>query len=162
MPKEFGEKTIEVASSIKKRQFSSKMPSFAYVPVSIDEVEDEDAIMNVGQQKEYSFLRLFMESNQQSSWTNYPENYKFFSVHFHLNDNIVFTERATYDLLDYISDLGGMYEALATLFGLLTFKMANIRLKALMTNRLFHLKEETAGLMDISHLQHSKHITNNK
>lgn len=48
MPKQFGDNTIEQKSSIVKRQFSAKTPEFAYVPVSIDSVEDEDAIMNVG------------------------------------------------------------------------------------------------------------------
>lgn len=87
-------------------------------------------------------MHLHMGHNQVSAMTDYPDYYKLFSVHFHLNDDIVFTERATYDLLDWISDIGGMYEFLVTLFGLFTYKFASIRLKALMTNRLFHV---TAG-----------------
>jgi hypothetical protein len=114
----------------------------------VDGVEDEASVMNVGQQEEHSFMHLTMGHNQVSAWTDYPDHYKFYSVHFHLNDDIIFTERATYDLLDLISDIGGTYEFLGTLFGLFTYQFANMRLSALMTNRLYHVIDETVCLMD--------------
>ena len=78
-----------------------------------------------------------------SFWTNYPEQYKFYSVHFELNLDVKHTERTTYDLLDMISDIGGVIEFCYIVFNLFAVQFSKVRLKALLTSRLFQL---TRGL----------------
>jgi hypothetical protein len=49
------------------------------------------------------------------------------------------TERQSYGLLDYLSDLGGLSELLQTAVGFFLFKLSSMRLNALVVNRLYHL-----------------------
>ena len=69
-----------------------------------------------------------MEENIVSSWTDYPYNYKYMSVHFELNMDISHTDRTSYDLLNMISDVGGVLEILVILFTLLASRFARVRI----------------------------------
>ena len=100
--------TISRHSKIITRQFSASTPSFATIPVNIDVVEDETAFVNLGQQNVYHYMQLHMNPNELTSWATYPEHYKFYSVHFELNADILHTDRSTYDALDFLSDIGGV------------------------------------------------------
>lgn len=57
-----------------------------------------------------------MMPNEISNWSNYPESYKFFSVHFTLKQDINNIERATYDFLELMGDCGGVLEILVIFF----------------------------------------------
>ena len=88
-PQSYGDKSVKKVSKFMFRQFSSNSPSFAYMPVSINTIEDETFLFNVGQQKVHEYMSLKMKSTQLSSWTNYPSYYKFMSVNFYLNTDIL-------------------------------------------------------------------------
>ena len=47
-PKRFYHETIKKYAKIVSRQFSSSVPSFALLPISLDYVEDEADYINVG------------------------------------------------------------------------------------------------------------------
>ena len=55
---------------------------------------------------------------QASSWVDYPteENptakFKFTSVLFSLNKDVLYTSRSTYSFLDWLGDIGGLVDAL--------------------------------------------------
>lgn len=78
-----------------------------------------------------------LKGNEFSSWVDYPERYKFFSLHIKLDPDIYKIDRATYDLLDLIGDVGGVLEFCVVLFKLICMPFALIRLRALITNRIF-------------------------
>ena len=113
------------------------------MPLSIDLIDDETSYMNVGQQDEYHYMHLHLEVNEKTSWISYPEKYKFFSTHVYLNPDVRTTERSTYDLLDCVSDVGGIIEVVVAFFGIITAQYSRLKLKAVLTNRLFLL---TAGV----------------
>ena len=60
-----------------------------------------------------------------------------------MNPDVTTTERTTYDVLDMISDIGGLLEICKVVFGVIAVKFSQVRLKALLTNRLFELSEKT-------------------
>ena len=49
------------------------------------------------------------------------------------------TDRTSYDFLNLMGDLGGVGEFLVIVFKLCAAPFAIIRIKAIVTNRLFHL-----------------------
>ena len=69
-----------------------------------------------------------MEENIVSSWTDYPYNYKYMSVHFELNMDILHTDRTSYDLLNMAGDVGGVIEILKIVFTLFASKFALLRI----------------------------------
>lgn len=74
-----------------------------------------------------------------SSYRTYPDHYKFFSIHFFINQDILQTERSTYDSLGMASDIGGVLELLLVLGSFLVGGLSNLQIKALITNRLYHV-----------------------
>ena len=84
-------------------------------------------------------MSINMNANELTSWTSYPDKYKFFSLHFYLNQDVNATDRSTYDLLDLVSDIGGILEVVVAFFALISVQLqvSHLRLKALLTNRLF-------------------------
>ncbi len=49
------------------------------------------------------------------------------------------TERATYGILDFLGDIGGLIEVLLMICGSLMFYLSGFKLDALMINRLYHV-----------------------
>ena len=47
-----------------------------------------------------------------SSWTNFPERYKFISFELYMHLDRINWNRSTYSLLDWLGDLGGLSDAL--------------------------------------------------
>ena len=87
-----------------------------------------------------------MENNQKSSWNVYPDKYKFFSVHMLLDADIRTTERETYSFFAYVGDIGGLTEFLLMFFGYLAKPFSQMRIKALLTNRLYHVTQHTKNI----------------
>jgi len=79
------------------------------------------------------------KQNEKSAWTFYPDKFKFYSVHFLLNNEVTQTERETYDMMAFLSDIGGTVEIIGLILGALVFPFQDLRVRALMTSRLFHL-----------------------
>ena len=48
-PSNYGNDTIKRRSKLMRRQFNSDKPSYAEIPISIDELEDETSFINFGQ-----------------------------------------------------------------------------------------------------------------
>jgi hypothetical protein len=83
-----------------------------------------------------------MKFTEFSSWVDYPDHYKFFSVHFELNQDVTHINRRTYDVLGFARDLGGVVFMGLRVFGGLAAIFAKLRLESLLTNRLFYLSQE--------------------
>jgi hypothetical protein len=59
-----------------------------------------------------------------------------------INKHETFTNRNTYGLLDFLGDIGGLFEILKILSMVIVRKFPEIRLKALITSRLYHGSHE--------------------
>ena len=138
-PKGFKDDSIKKHSKIMKRQFSMSKPAFSRNMVRVNELDDETSYINYGQEVSRQFINFNMKPNEISSEINYPEKYKFFSVHFSLDQDIYKIERSTYDLLDLIGDIGGVFEFFSFALKALCLPFQTMRLYALLANRLFIL-----------------------
>ncbi len=61
------------------------------------------------------------------------------SIHYLLDPDLDQTERETYGFLDFVGDIGGLIDFLIISFGFLAHPFASMRMKALLSNRLFHV-----------------------
>jgi hypothetical protein len=107
--------------------------------VNIDEVEDSSGFVNVFGPHRSRIMRPELQFTEFSSWIYYPERYKYFSMHFQLNQDVTHIIRRTYDVTDFGRDLGGIVFVGLRVFGIFAFIFARIRLQALVTNRLYYL-----------------------
>ena len=141
-PSKYGRGLIQKVSKIKKRQFNSVNPTFAMGKISIDLIEDETSIINAGQYLERKYMHYQIQENSLSSWTHYPFQYKFMSIEFDLNMDIEYTDRTSYDLLNWMGDVGGVFETLFVACNVLAYFFSIFKIKAIVTNRLYRLSSE--------------------
>ena len=80
--------------------------------------------------------------NEYSSWVHYPEQYKFFSIHIQLNEDVKHVTRNTYDATNFARDLGGVFFVGLRVFGAAAYVFSNLRLQTLITNRLFYVSQQ--------------------
>ena len=84
-----------------------------------NQVEDESAFLQLGQQEEYEFYQFTMDQPTPSSWTHFPTRYKFLSFEMNMHRDRIKLNRQTYSLLDWLGDLGGLTDALYIIFSIL-------------------------------------------
>ena len=84
-------------------------------------------------------MQFQMLPNEFSSWTNYPFQYKFMSIAYELNQDIHYTDRTSYDFLNMMGDIGGVLEILLLVCHMIAGSFAVLRIKAIVSNRLFRL-----------------------
>jgi len=110
--------------------------------MSVDSLEDEAMFFNLGQYSVEKFMNFKLLPPGPSSWTNYPYQYKFISFHWTLNMDINYIDRTTYDFLTLCGDVGGVLGILTAVFSALASPFAVLKIKAMVTSRLFHLSAE--------------------
>jgi hypothetical protein len=79
-----------------------------------------------------------------SSWNTYkPEKveYKFISVAIYVSVDSEITHRMMGSIFDYIGDVGGLNDIVATAFAFFLITYSNNRTYAILMNRLYHLTE---------------------
>ena len=104
-------------------------------------LQDESEYLQFGWETERSFYTYNLPTPQPSAWGTFPTKeepnarYKFASVEIGFNlDQTVWT-RQTYSILDYMGDLGGLFEALRYLC---TFFIAPISVFSLNSTLMAH------------------------
>ena len=78
--------------------------------------------MQYGQEVETEFMSHSLSLAMPSAWNRFPtvENpslqYKYLSVEFNLDMDLMSWQRDTYSTLDWLGDMGGLFDALFTIF----------------------------------------------
>ena len=94
-------------------------------------LEDETSFVQYGQQNDYEFYTFRMQPAVPSSWNKWPtpENpgskFKYASIEIDLAQDQLTWTRQTYSSLDWVGDLGGLYEALKVAGGLIVLPFAS-------------------------------------
>ena len=70
------------------------------------------------------------------------------SVEFLLSPDILYNDRSTYGVLDYLGDLGGVFSTFYSLFVYLITTFSGMRMSALMTNRLYHVSQDSVSTIE--------------
>jgi hypothetical protein len=86
------------------------------------------------------------------------------SVEFELTMDVQYTDRTAYDFLNWMGDIGGVLEILLLACNAIAFPFSIIRIKTLISNRVFHLSAATQqslfGQVDLSEKQLNDHNLN--
>ena len=103
-------------------------------------LQDEVGFVKTGKESVENFYTIDFIKPQPSSWTNYPSLYKFtgFELNLSFDENI--TQRETYDILEWMGDLGGLFEALQIIGYIIMAPITAFALSSHMANLLFLIK----------------------
>ena len=109
-------------------------------------LEDESSYLQYGQTVETEYFNFKMKETLPSGWINYPTEaspntlYKFISVEINLSLDLISWERSTYNVLDWLGDLGGLYDALFILLKALLSPIAGFTLYSTLLTKFFRFR----------------------
>lgn len=78
-----------------------------------------------------------------SSWTQHPDRYKFTGLELLYDNNVNLVARETYGLLEFMGDLGGLFEALYYIFRFILSPLTSFVLAAELMTSLFRVQNKS-------------------
>lgn len=109
-------------------------------------LEDESDYLQIGQSDESNFHTFETTAPQPTSWTDFPTKeepdkyFKYASFDIVLNQDVVVWSRQTYSTLDFLGDLGGLFDALKLIGESTIAPFSEFALKVTMMISLFKPK----------------------
>ena len=92
-------------------------------------LEDESAFLQLGQTSESKFYDFTLSTSQLTSWNKFPSKMKYADVEIFLDHNKTIWSRQTYSLLDFLGDLGGLFDALKFIIASILGPFSGLALK---------------------------------
>ncbi len=86
--------------------------------ININELEDESDLLQYGMVDYTTFYEYDKTPPQPSSWNKFPtpelpfNRYKYSSLSVNVGPDKMIINRGTYSILDWLGDLGGLFDAL--------------------------------------------------
>ena len=106
-------------SRIFSLQVDNTSPNWVSGRIKTNLLEDEAGFLQYGQTTEETFLDFHMATaSTPSSWITFPtedkpsNKFKYTSMEIKMSLDLVTWSRQTYSLLDWLGDLGGLFDAL--------------------------------------------------
>ena len=121
-------------------------PSWISLLLDRNILEDESVMVQYGQETETEFLTIDMKETQPSSWIYFPTvdnpslQYKFLSVEINVSPDLMLWERQTYSLLDFLGDLGGLYDALFLIVKVFVSPLSVFALNSTLLSNFFRFR----------------------
>ena len=109
----------------------------------MNHLEDETDYFQYGQQSEVDFYNLVHTAAIKSSNTDWPaeddpeSKYKFYGVDFYLSQDLNVVDRQTYNVLEWIGDIGGLLDGLKLLGQFLVGPASAFAIKAKLLTSFF-------------------------
>ncbi len=103
-------------------------------------------MLQYGLSNDMTFYEYSHTATKPSSWNKYPtpedpsRRYKFVSLEVIVGLDKLVVGRETYSLLDWLGDLGGLFDALFILCGVIISPVAQFSMKAMLLSKLFNFK----------------------
>ena len=114
----YGEQSIQRRSTFHQQQVSEGENVWIKGSFKLNILEDESSLVQIGQRQERVFHSFQLDAPQPTSWVSFPtpekplEKFKFASFDIYFSQDIQLWTRQTYSFLDFLGDLGGLYDAL--------------------------------------------------
>ena len=105
--------------------------------------DDQSDYLQLSQADETTFYLFSLDSVRSSSWNKFPTpekpdiKFKYASIKIYLHKDISIHSRQTYSLLDFLGDLGGLFDALRLIIAALVSPFSALALKVSILSKLY-------------------------
>ena len=153
---QYDEEAIMKSSKFFIQQVDNINPSWLNGQIMTNQLQDEVDYIQYGQEAESTFYSFEMSQALPSSWIYWPtaehpsKKYKYvgIEINFHLDQKVV--TRQTYSILDWLGDLGGLYDAIYYIFYILLKPISAFALNSTIMTSFFRLKGDSYKVKNIS------------
>lgn len=110
-------------------------------------LSDETEWIQLGQSVDKDFYKVNVLEPQISAWDVFPtpdspgSRYKFTSLEVNFSQNLNTIYRQTYSILDWLGDVGGLYDAVLIIIHVATLPFSTFALRTQLLSSLFRLRE---------------------
>jgi hypothetical protein len=105
-------------------------------------LEDETSFVNLGlSEVNREALSLTMGPTFPSAFASYPDAYKFIGLTINVDDTKNLIQRETYSLLEFLGDIGGLYEFLYLFTYSLVKLFTSMKFISIFANKMFEWNE---------------------
>ena len=133
-----GEKALIKESIVTSMQYMYSIPTWINSELKIGKALDQVNLFNFGQTQETNFYSYSLINGLgQSSLTRWPHFYKFVSVNIVINPDLQKVSRRSYDMLQMISEVGGLVSGLFTIIRMLFSFLSQFNTKVFAMSSLF-------------------------
>ena len=142
----YGSDSILKQSYLWSSQIDEKVPSWVRSTININELEDESDLLQYGLVDSTTFYEYDKNIPQPSSWNKFPtpehplRRYKYASLSVNVGPDKLIINRETYSVLDWLGDLGGLFDALVLICSVIVTPVATFSMKATLLSKLFSFK----------------------
>ena len=138
----YGEDRVIRSSELFSKQTDISKGQFTETFVELHQLADYTDYLQLGQFDEVQFFHTtFKEtvSSLHNTWPTIEANglFKFDSFYFELSSSMFQYERQTYSALEFVGDIGGLYDGLNQLSRMLLAPIATIALKQKLLGQVF-------------------------
>ena len=139
--KDFGEASIENKSTLLGTVSATDSAYWTSANLHKYELVDESDWLQLGQTEENTFTRLIIGETEPSNLGVWPtkENpvmYKINSIYISMDMSITHIERKTYSILEWMGDVGGLFDGLKIVGGFLIWPIATFTMRLEMLSAL--------------------------
>ena len=112
-----------------------------------NELEDETDFLQVGQTDQRTYYTVGMLDPKPTGWVNFPDEsqpdnyFKYASYEFELNLDVMQWSRQTYSVLDFLGDIGGLYDALRIIAAAFVAPLSQFALRVDLMASLFNYSD---------------------
>ena len=137
-------------STIQTIQVDELRPNFVFGHVQQSSLADETQLLQLGNVSEVDFFEMTWDTPRPSAWRKFPTNenpnfrYKFSSISLRISPDLIVIERQTYGLLEWLGDIGGLFDALIIIGKILVGPISAFNLKATLLSRIFRYTRSLA------------------
>ena len=147
----YGDETIQRYSEIIIQNFDERVPCWIDAKLLLTQLQDQTAIVNFGQDGTTELIKLNMYDRlaKPSAWNDHPSRnatglYKFGSFEVSVDQRIQTANRSSYDILDWLRDIGGLTKAILA-FGSVTISIfTTYNLNTFLLTTLFRMTHRQA------------------
>ena len=140
----YGEEAIKSTSMFFQQQVSAGQNVWIAAQYQRNEVDDESAFLQLGQSTKLEFHTFDTLVTQPSAWTEFPtddepsKKFKYASFEIELSQDVIMWQRQTYSVLDWLGDLGGLFDALRLIGWAITSPFSSYVMKMALMIKFFN------------------------
>lgn len=142
----YEDKSILRQSNLLNIQVDEKSPNWINTLVQRNMLYDETQLLQFGYASESPFYSYTSKFPQPSAWNKFPtaespkERYKFTSVEVNFSLDTQHINRQTYNILDWLGDMGGLLDSLYMITAVIIYPISQFALKTKLLSQLFRYK----------------------
>ena len=144
----YGEQSVQKRTRFFSHTFAKDSNQYIDCFIKRNILSDSTSYVQYGQYEDRTFYSFEMSQPEHSQWNLFPttdhphHKYKFVGLDIRFSQTLSQWDRETYSMLDYLGDLGGLYDSLKVIGSVLVAPVSSFNLSKSLLLSLFKIVDK--------------------